>query len=127
MPVEYSILPDQGFVLTRAWADVTSEEVLDHQRWLSGDRAFDPNGMQLVDLSQVDELGLSSAAVRQFVDGDPWAPGARRAFVAPNDLAFGVARMHEILLGGTGQQIMVFRSLSQAQDWLGVQPDDTAV
>lgn len=123
MPVESTICPDQRLVLTRGWAELTVEEVLNHQRRLSEDPSFDPMGRQLVDLTEVENFGADSSGIRRFVSGDPWARSARRAFVVPNDVTFGMLRMHEMLLEKTGQEIMVFRSLSQAQEWLGLSPD----
>ena len=43
---------------------------------------------------------------------------SRRAFVAPTDIAYGLTRMHQLLLAETEQQIGVFRQMNDALLWL---------
>jgi hypothetical protein len=45
-------------------------------------------------------------------------PGSRMAVVARNDEAFGLARMYEMLRGDTPVEIVVFRSMPEAEAWL---------
>jgi hypothetical protein len=66
---------------------------LDHQRRLGADPDFDASYSGLYDLSQVEQLAVTSAGTRSVAFQLPWGPGARRAVVAPDDLAYGMTRM----------------------------------
>ena len=116
MPVEYEIDRRRRLVHTRAWADLTDEEALRHQRRLKSDPEFDPGFRQLLDFTEVEHFGISPEGIHKLASRDPW--GARRAFVAPGDLAFGMLRMHEFLVGDEPQELTVFRSTREAWDWL---------
>jgi hypothetical protein len=50
-------------------------------------------------------------------------PGARMAFAAPEDVWFGFGRMYQALRDESSVEIGVFRSLCEAEHWLGL-PDE---
>ena len=52
----------------------------------------------------------------------PARVGGKTAIVSPSDAAFGLGRMYEALAGSAGQKatIRVFRSLAEANAWLGI-------
>ncbi len=124
MPIEYEIDRRRRLVHTRAWAELTDEEALTHQRRLKSDSEFDPGFRQLLDFTAVEHFGVTPEGIHKLASGDPWGAGARRAFVAPGDLAFGMLRMHEFLMGDESQELAVFRSAREAWDWLGSEPDE---
>ena len=78
------------------------------------DPDFDPKFGQLVDFSKVDDFKITPIGIQMLVSRDPWDAGARRAFVAPSDISFGMLRMHEFLMDDKSQQIIVFRSAIEA-------------
>ena len=50
-----------------------------------------------------------------------FAPQARRAFVAPRPMSFGLARLFALLRKTRGElAIEVFRELSPARHWVGL-------
>jgi hypothetical protein len=128
MPIDYVIDKKNGVVFTQAWGKLTDEDVLAHQSRLRADPAFDQGYRQLANLSQVEQFGLTPKGVRSLANSDPWGAGARRAFVSPTHIAFGMTRMHQILLEEQPQEIAVFRKTSEARRWLGLDQDnpDTA-
>jgi hypothetical protein len=63
---------------------------------------------------EVQGIAYSSVRVAPLV----FRPGARAAIVAPSDLAFGLARMWEVYMRGSGLTTRVFRSLSDAKIWV---------
>ena len=119
MPVEYKIIRQRKIVYTRAWGKLTNEEALSHQHSLKVDPDFDPKFGQLVDFSEVDDFKITPIGIQMLVSRDPWDAGARRAFVAPSDISFGMLRMHEFLMDDKSQVIAVFRSAIEAWRWLG--------
>ena len=128
MPLEYRIDQERRVVFATAARILSEEDVFAYQRevWSGGDLAgYD----EVVDLGQVEELALSSkdrvralAELASAMD----VPGAssRLAIVAPQDLAYGFARMFETYrkLNQRGSKVVsVFRSMRAALDWLGVE------
>jgi hypothetical protein len=74
---------------------------------------------QLVDLSAADLSGVSGEMVRRAASAAPLAVGARRAIVAPDDLAFGMSRMYAAAKDGR-DDTRLFRDRGSALEWLGV-------
>jgi len=76
----------------------------------------------LVDLRDVKEIRLESSDVHQIVHMDrklaQKMPHAAVAIVAPNDVAFGVSRMWEILAEDIGWPTGVFRKIQDAELWV---------
>ena len=81
----------------------------------------------IIDFTAIQEAATGSfdemRKVSGFVEGiQDSRTGARWAFVAPTDVAFGLARMFENLTTGLKIDVMVFRSEEPALRWLDM-PD----
>jgi hypothetical protein len=120
MPASYAIDTGRKLVRSRIWGTPTEEEILDHGRRLRADPCFHPDFQQLLDMSEWNGILISSQRVRQAAREQFFSPGARRAFVAHSDTAFGMARMYALASEGEGQTIEVFREVCEAEAWLGV-------
>lgn len=127
MPLEYRIDLARRVVFATAGRILADEDVFTYQRvvWSREDLAgYD----EVVDLGQVEDLVLASGdRVRALADlaSAMDAPGvsSRLAIVAPQDLAYGFARMFETYrtMNQRGAKaVSVFRSMKAALDWLGV-------
>ena len=123
MPADYVIDAEHRIVYSRAWGEFTEADVLVHRQRLTADPQFDPTFRQLADFSGVTCLALTYASVNALTSSDPWHPEARRAFVAPADVVFGMARMYEMLLGEQKSNIAVFRRAEEAERWLHIDED----
>ena len=66
-------------------------------------------------LGQVDR-----ATIARLASLSPFGRGARRVIVAPEDLAYGLSRMLDLLREPFPDEIRVCRSLTEACAWLGV-------
>jgi hypothetical protein len=120
MPITYEIDPDQRLVITSIWGPATEDDVAEHNRSLRTDPRFDPTYRQLADMSGVTELLVSTKVIQDTAHDQYFAPGSRRAFVASDDAAFGLARMFALHAEGMGQTIHVFRDRASAEAWLGL-------
>jgi hypothetical protein len=120
MPITYTIDPNQKLVVTRIWGPATEGEVAEHNRSLRTDPQFDPHFRQLADMSGVTELLVSTKVIQDTAHDQYFAPGSKRAFVAPDDAAFGLARMFALHAESMGQTIHVFRDRAAAEAWLGL-------
>jgi hypothetical protein len=108
---------DRGLVLTRLAGPVSAAEVDEHNRNLARDPRFNPQFRQLVDVTELTRLHDSSE-VRKSAEEHVFAPGVRRALVAPSEAAFGMSRMFAIQSERVGQRIEVFRDMDTAKAWL---------
>jgi len=120
MPITYTIDPEKKLVLTRIWGAATENEVAEHNRSLRVDPQFDPHFRQLADLTGLTAILVSTKVVEETAHDQYFAPGTRRAFVATDDAAFGMARMFALHAEGLGQTIHVFRDRTAAEAWLGL-------
>ncbi len=89
---------------------------------LLADPGFDPTINDLVDLSGVTRLDISSSTVRRIAQMfDPLNDlqvQNRLAIVAPHDELFGMARMYEILRAEAPEETKVVRNLEDAMAFL---------
>jgi hypothetical protein len=134
MPLDFRIDHDQRTILATATGTLTDEDVFAYQRevWSRKEVAgFD----EIVDLGAVEKVVVSSGdRVRALADlaSNMDVPGtpSRLAIVAPQDFAYGMARMFETyrsLTARGSKAVSVFRSMQAALDWLGLQsPGGTA-
>jgi hypothetical protein len=120
LPVTYSIDPERRLVISRAWGAITDDDVREHARVLGADPLFDPTFRQLVDMSGITEDFVGTSTKRQASQNQLFVPGVRRAWVASGDYTFGMARMYAVAAESKGQTIGVFRTMSEAEEWLGL-------
>ena len=130
MPIDYSIDHARRLVVARGKGVVSDADVFAYQRevWSRPEVAgYD----ELVDMTDVEEIvaplpagpsmrQLASEAAAQDHPGS--AP--RFAIVAPSPLAYGLGREYQVYRGldsRSKKQVGVFRTLSEALSFLGIQ------
>ena len=118
MPVYYQIDKPARIVHAEAYGKVTDAEVLAYQRRLRADPDFDSSYRELFDFTAVTPFWITPNGIRVFATNSPWEDGARRAFVARSDLAYGMLRMFQSLLELRDEQVSVFRTAKEAWLWL---------
>ena len=119
MPVTYEIDVRHRVVRARAAGVVTYAELVQH---LSEEECDDALGLAEVMDARGATTDLTSAQVRSLVTlTEALARKARfgaLALVTDNDVAFGMARMYQILTDVLPVEIGVFRELGDALAWL---------
>jgi hypothetical protein len=79
------------------------------------------------DLTHLDGIHLSSSDVEQLASRrrafNPNDVPVKSAYFATDPLAFGIARMYELLLNSPRIEVAVFSDMQEAADWLGVKLD----
>lgn len=123
MPTDYEIDLERHLVVSFAHGVLTEAESEDLYARLRRDPAFEPGLHQICDLSGVSDLHASKDFIQRLALTSPFDPSSRRAFVAPSDLHYGLARMLEAYIELEGGDAGVFRSRSEAESWLGEQRD----
>ena len=119
MPAFYKIEKDRRLVLTTVWGVFILADAVSHQQKLAKDPDFDPGFSQIADFTQVTQFGVSADDIHRFAQSSIFSLVSRRAILMPNESAFGIGRMYEILRGLEGEKgIRVFRTLDEALDWV---------
>lgn len=120
----YHIDGERRLVTSTAWDLVTGAEILEHRRQLSADPRFRRSFFQLVDLTRVTGVALDYKAVEELSRDHIFSRKSRRAFVAPNLLAYGMSRMFITLRQLTGgvEQMEIFKNRDHALRWLLPRP-----
>ena len=119
MPINYSVDPRSGYLLTRADGVVTLKDIDAHLEVEQRNR--DLHRPELIDARdaftdvtpvQVRRLIQRAANTLQVADVGP------TAIVTTNDVVYGMARMYSILAESVGITAEVFRDLQSAHRWL---------
>ena len=121
MAVTVEVRGDGGIVLH--YFDVlTAEQIIQAKRSLVTEQN---RGMKylIVDIAADVEIHISSAELRAIVEENKRlaaiaVPAMPVAIAAPQDLAFGLARMWEAYAQETGWRINVVRSRAEADSWI---------
>ena len=121
MAISHTIDAEHGLVLCRAWGDLTNEDLHRHYEEIQADPAFQRSYRQLGDLREVTRLTADSAAIAAAASLQVFAPGTRRAIIAPSDITFGLARMFASYAEDVGQLVRVFRHAEDAEAWVGAE------
>jgi hypothetical protein len=127
VPAAYTIDTSRCLVLSRGWGVLTGEDLLSHVQALAADPRFVPTFHQLVELRDVTGALPTAAAIRQLVLHNPFREGSRRAVVVGSDLAYGLARMYEMMRANSPDLLEVFRDMDLALEWLGIPGERDAI
>jgi hypothetical protein len=73
----------------------------------------------------VEQLDVTIAGIAQFAEMDradaDRLDNHRLAIVASEDVVYGMARMYQSVSDDGPQNVMVFREIAEAMEWLGMQ------
>lgn len=119
MPIASALNHDTAFLETHATGLITADDLEGHLRaeeasnYLGLDELFDARGAT---------TDLTASQVRQFVRRTEQLARQGRlgavAFVTSDDVAFGMARMYQLLSDDRMVHIGVFRDIGPAWQWL---------
>lgn len=91
MPAFYKIDQERRFFLSSGSGTLTLADAKTHQQKLSNDPDFDPSFSPIWHFIQFTQFDLSSNEILQMAERSVFSSPSRRAFIAPNDFAFGLA------------------------------------
>lgn len=130
MPLEYKIINEKKLVHVTGWGIITFSELMSHMDELHSDPLYQKPMKKLIDYRQVDDIQLSMDETETFTQrkaefSDSFA-GEKCAIVAPKDVAYGTARVHDALIEIKEPDIetSVFRKMDEALEWLDIEIDD---
>ena len=122
MPISYHIDEGKGLVVTTATGTLTDSDILQLKARLVADPRWKPGMRELSDVRLIDRLEVTTEGVRQMMMRDRLDAAAlasyRLAIVVAHELAYGMARMYQILTEQSIPNVRVFRDLEEAKSWL---------
>jgi hypothetical protein len=115
----YEIDKKRRLITSTASGVITLPEIWAHQEKLDKDPDFDSSFAQLLDVTQVTKLKLSSEDVRRVAESNTLSTNPRLAIVATSSLVYGMARMFQIFREMKGEEkTRVFRDRDEALAWV---------
>lgn len=120
MPIVHTIDAERRLVRSRLWDVVTELDAWSSAALLVNDPSFDPTFAQLADMRDVTRIEVSTNTVRELAVMRIFDPRARRALVVVSGLQRGVGRMTTSYAASGEQQIELFETVPEAEQWLGV-------
>jgi len=97
---------------------LTREDMVGHQNRLLKDPDFDPSFSQIIDFTNLTRVDIRPEDILFLAERNVFSPKSHRALLADNDLAFGLARMYEMIREAKGETgVRVFRDREAALAW----------
>lgn len=118
--VEYNIDVQTKTVYTNLRGVVTEDELFYHQNTLKQDPLFESHFNQLVNCLELTKFAVNSESLWQLASANLYSTHSQRAFVVTSALHFGMARIFQNLRTASNENIAIFKELSQARQWLGL-------
>src|SRR5262245_58655947 len=116
--VTYQIDPVRHRIYITMADRVDGAEVLQAQRRMAAEPAFDPTLARLIDLTAVAVFDVSADVVRTLAAQSVTAHDTRRAIVAKQALLVGLSRMFQILNEEKPGEVRIFEQVEAAERWL---------
>jgi hypothetical protein len=124
MPLATTIDRSLRVIFTTADTAITDQDWMRHIERLRNHPTFEADFDQLLDFRSVEDCRLTPEVIRVTSRQPIFRPRSRQAFVAVNNLTYGMCRMYEMLCASQDLRIEVFRDIQAANEWLGINPDD---
>jgi hypothetical protein len=122
MPVTYRIDQAKRLIHTTCTDMVTLQDVLEHFAVLMQDPNRSHGLDVLLDLIQIttvptsDEIRIVTSEIGQI---RPAIEFGRCAVAAPREAMYGMMRMFEVYAAGYFTEVQTFRTIEEAESWLG--------
>ena len=122
MPFEFELDCEIRVIRSRGFGVFTDDDLLDHleiMRALFADGTLDSTWAQVADFSAVESLqDVSWEGIWRQASLNPWPKVSFRAVIAPSEVAFGLARMYQLLCEDKGENVRIVRSKAEALAWI---------
>ncbi|NNL65011.1 MAG: hypothetical protein HKP30_02085 [Myxococcales bacterium] len=119
--IQYDFDPIQSITRVTVSGELRDAEVLSWFRGFLDDLRDAKQVSGIVDTRGVTDLNVTSETVHQMtilVEGrQDVFTGSRWAFIADQDIVFGLSRMYQLLREEAPYEIRVFREMEPAREW----------
>jgi hypothetical protein len=122
MPISYRVDAVRKVVYTTIEGEITDDEIFRHVGTIGKDPEIGRSFVELVYANPTSVAGVTSSGIKELANAFRGsAPIEKTAFVTSQDVAFGIARMYELLADESPVEIRVFREQAEAKTWLGIE------
>ena len=125
MAIEIRYEPEKGFLIIVVKGKPSPEEYKTAMDEITQSEQYPADINAIWDVTEQDFRKVDTSIVRHIIEISKQYPErctSRVAFIAKDDLAFGMLRMYEILSSteesGLSQNVGVFRTYSEGEKWL---------
>lgn len=121
MSIELTFDDQLGILIAAVTDEVIPDEVAATLTEIVSSDKYPPDIDVMWDLRNLDFKSISSEmvyAIEEVREQFPERGEAYIAFVVPDDLAFGMSRMHEIVTNELPQTIRIFKDYHKAITWM---------
>ena len=125
MTILHTINEEHGIVLSSLVGAIADADLLPSYKQLYENKRWKPGFHEIVDLRDAQMDGVTGEGLRRlsslvegYIAGK--CDGFKTAVIAPEDLPYGLARLYEAVSEESPENVMVFRDLNQALEWIGV-------
>jgi len=118
MPLENQVIPSRRLIITRLYGEVVYEDIENIPKQLNAIPEFDKKFDQLVDLTGVVHINITSDMIRNHARSVyPYDRASRCSVIATSDVVYGMARMYAAIQN-EHREFRVFRTVMEAEAWL---------
>jgi hypothetical protein len=128
MAITFRVVPDSRSIGVRLAGPLSITEIQEFLVALETDPGYSPELDALLDAREID-VDFGTADLRGFAShhrARAEGRSSRWGIVVSEDLTYGMGRMFEAFMSGSPREFRVFRSMEEAADWVGVDPETLA-
>lgn len=118
MAFSYNIDTADKVILCRGNGILNAGEILAVRQQIRKDVNFDVVFDRIIDLREVAEISISTDDLRGIADPSFYSRPSRVAFIANDDLKFGMSRMYAAFCNYDQDNCQIFRDMTEARQWI---------
>lgn len=124
MPITKNFDPSKNLTIFKCEGDLTFAEIAGSIKGFYGEIDHPITKKLVWDLRNASIWSLSMEELKSIaelsVQNERLMKGGKTAVIAPKDIDFGLARVYQAHTVGTARELMVFRTLEVAEEWLEI-------
>lgn len=127
MPISYRIESDLGLLTVTATGEISDNDLQAYKTALMDDPNLHCVSREICDFREAmfSDSSLSMVDAARLHQGVFAAVGSTKcAVIVANDLLYGLVRMYTQCVGRLGHEVLPFRGVREAREWLGLPVDD---
>ncbi len=126
MPISFKLYEEHELFLSKWVGEISDSDLLQSYKQLFDNEKYKPGFDEIADTRNANIAGVTSEGlmslfimVQQNISGK--CESFKTAVIAPKDLEFDMARIYEVFSDDSNENVMVFRSIDSALNWLGIE------
>lgn len=118
MPVDIKIDLKNKIVYSKAFGEVTGQDLIDHPVKLEKFTDFRADFDHIIDLTSVEKFNIKSKYIYEIAKISLFSTKSKRALVADKSEIFSFIRMYDLVRKPGEQKIKIFKNREDAFTWI---------